>query len=174
MPATEFTGLAGTDGIHEIVDKFVPLDVEDFSGGVLLSDNVGDGVEQMGLAQTGAPIDEKGVVVLAGRVSHRPGGGAGQLVGRAHYEGFEGKFPAVHNGGGFLRLGVLPLAEGLVIQQLDSHVGGEDVLQTGLDAGEEAVLYVGTLEGVGTVEDQLVPLQGDHGGFVEPGLDSGF
>ena len=37
-----------------------------------------------------------------------------------------------------------PPQEILVIQQLDGHVGGEDVLQTGLDVGKEAVLDVGT------------------------------
>ena len=83
---------------------------------------MGDGVEKVGLPQPGVAVDEEGVVVLARRVGHRPGGGAGQLVGGAHYEGVEGKFAAVHNGGGSGLLFVLALAEAVVVQEADGDV----------------------------------------------------
>jgi hypothetical protein len=115
-------GAAGADGLDEVVDKFVALDVEDTGGGGLAADLVGDGIEEVGLAQAGAAVDEEGVVAASGGVGHRPGGGAGQLVGGAHYEGVEGKFAAVHNGGGSGLLFVLALAEAVVVQEADGDV----------------------------------------------------
>ena len=57
---------------------------------------MGDGVEQVGLPQPGVAVDEEGVVVLARRVGHRPGGGAGQFVGGPDYKGLKREFPALH------------------------------------------------------------------------------
>ena len=134
---------------------------------------MGDGVEEVGLAQSRVAVNEEGIVVLAGSVSHRPGGGAGQLVGGAHHEGLEGELPALHQGGGLLLLLVLVAAQPFVVQETYRHIRGEDVLEPRLDIPEETVLNVAALKVVGTVEHQGVPLQGHHRGVVEPGLDGG-
>ena len=152
----EVAGLAGADGFDKIIDELVALDIEDPGGGILLMDDVGNGVEQMGLAQARTAIDEQGVVVLARRVGHGAGGGAGQLVGGAYHEGLKGELAAVHDGSGLVFLGVLPCPESLVVKEAHGHIGGKNILQTGLDVGKEAVLDIGALEIVGTVEDQLV------------------
>ena len=169
----EVPGLSGADGLNEVVDELVAFDVEDSEIRAVLPDDVGDGVEEVGFSQTGVAVDKEGVVVLAGRVGHGPGGGAGQAVGRADHEGLEGEFAALHQGGGLLFLLVLVLAEHIVVQEPHGDVGGKDVLKTGLDAGEEAVLNIGAFKAVGAVEHQRVSLQSDNGGFVEPGFDGG-
>ena len=109
--------------------------------------------------------------MLAGSVRYSPGGGTGQLVGRAYHKGFKGEFPAVHDGSGFVFLRLLPEAEAIVIQKTDGHVGGKDILQPCLNVWQKPVLNIGPFEGVGTVENQLVPLQCDDGGFIKPGFD---
>ena len=134
---------------------------------------MGNGVEQVGLAQPRVAVDEEGVVVLPRRVRHRPGRRAGQTVGGAHHEGVKGELPALHQGYGLLLLLALKALEAVVVQQVDGNVGGEDVLEPGLDVGQEAVLDVGALEGVGTVEVEVVPLQGHYRRLVEPGFDGG-
>ena len=109
--------------------------------------------------------------MLARGVGHRLGGGVGHGVGGAHHEGVKGELPGLHQGHRLFLLRVAVEAQALVIQQADGHVGGEDVLQTGLDVGEEAVLDIIALEVVGAVEHQGVPLQGNHCRLVKPGLD---
>ena len=59
---------------------------------MVLADLVGDGVHQVGLAQTGGAVDEQGVVVHARLFCHGGAGSVGELVGAAHDEGIEGVF----------------------------------------------------------------------------------
>ena len=166
-------GPAGADGLNVVVDELVALDIEDFRGGEFAADDVSDGVEQVGLAQPRVAVDEKGVVVLPRRVRHRPGRTTGQTVGGAHHKGVKGKLPALHQGYGLLLLLALKALKASVVQQVDGDVGGEDVLESRLNVGKEAVLDVGALEGVGTVEVEVVSLQGHYCRFVEPCLDGG-
>ncbi len=53
-------------------------------------DLVGDGVQQVGLAQAGLAVDEQGVVGLGGPLGHRLGRRVGEFVGRAHHEPLKG------------------------------------------------------------------------------------
>ena len=76
---------------------------------------MGDSVKEVGFAQAGAAVDEKGVVAASGGVGYRLGGGTGQLVGGAYYEGVEGELTAVHDGGGLRFLLILALAESVVV-----------------------------------------------------------
>ena len=168
-------GLAGTglNGGHQFVGEVVALDVGDLGSGVVAADDVGDGVDQVGLAKAGVPVDQQGVVVLGRMLRNRHRRRVGQLVGGAHHEGLEGELPALHQGGRLLLLLILVAAQPLVVQKPYRHVGGEDVLESRLDIGEEPVLDIGALEVVGTVEHQGIPLQGHHRGVVKPGLDGG-
>lgn len=112
---------------------------------------MGDGVEEVGFAQARVAVDEQGVVVLARRVGHRLGGGAGQAVGGAHHEGLEGEFPALHQAAGPVGLPAAVPPQSLLIQKLYRDVRGKDVLQPRLDVPQEPVLDVAALEGVGAV-----------------------
>ena len=87
----EFAAPAGPDQLDELVDEVVALDIDDLGVAVVFADDVGNGVQQVGLAQAGVTVDQQGVVVLGGMLRHRHGGGIGQLVAGAHHEGIEGE-----------------------------------------------------------------------------------
>ena len=53
----ELAAAAGTDQFDELVDEVIALDVNDLGIGIVLADDVGDGIDQMGLAQTGITVD---------------------------------------------------------------------------------------------------------------------
>ena len=159
------------DGLDQLVGEGVPLDVDHLVLRVVLVDGVGDGVQQMGLAQAGLAVDKQGIIALARVVGHRPGGGVGELVGGAHHEALEGVLLGAGEEVVLLRLAVLvqlPLGEDHHI-----HVAGEQLPQGGLDlpgvpGGDDIPLEAG-----GGVEDEPVVLQGDGGGVVKPGVDGG-
>lgn len=48
-----------------------------------------DSVEEMGLPQTHASVEEEGVISLGRLMSHGIGGGMGQAVATPHDEGFK-------------------------------------------------------------------------------------
>ena len=134
-------------------------------------DGVGDGVEQVGLAQAGLPVDEQGVITLPRVVGHRPGGGVGELVGGAHHEPLKG---IVLGAGEKIALDGLLVAVQLPLGE-DGHVeiGGEQLIQSLLDeldvpGGDDVPLEAG-----GGVDDKAVLLQGHRGHVVEPGMDGG-
>ena len=120
-----------SDGLDQLVGEGVPLDVDHLVLRVVLVDGVGDGVQQVGLAQAGLPVDEQGVVALARVVGHRPGGGVGKFVGGAHHEALEGVLLGAGEEVVLLRLAVLvqfPLGEHHHV-----HVAGKQLPQGGLD-----------------------------------------
>ena len=101
-------------------------------------DRVGDGVEQVGLAQTGLPVDVEGVIAVPWIIGHRPGGGMGKFVGGAHHEALKGVLLRSRDQIVFFRLLVsvkLPLGE-------HSHLkfGGEQLPQGVLDAGANVIV----------------------------------
>ena len=65
-------------------------DVADLHPGVEVADVVADGVQQVGLAQTGVAVDQQWVVGLAGCLGHGDGRRVREAVGRADHEGLEG------------------------------------------------------------------------------------
>ena len=88
----ELAAPSGPDQADEFIDEIVALDIDDFRVRVVSPDDIGDGVEQMGLAQAGIPIDQQRIVVLGRVFRHCHGRGVGQLVGGAHHEGLKGEF----------------------------------------------------------------------------------
>ena len=83
----ELLGGAVADGRNEVVGKLLRRDVQDAlatAGGLLA-----DGVEEVGLAQAHAGIQEQGIVGLARGVGHRLGGAEGHAIGVAHHEAVE-------------------------------------------------------------------------------------
>ena len=138
-------------------------------------DPVGDGVEQVGLAQTGFPVDEEGVIAVGGVFGHGQGGGVGKFIGRAHDEALKGiVLGAGHEGAVVHRLGGLGELLQLALAQ-DHHVkfGGKELVEGLFDGGKIAGEDDVPLEIGGCVEDEAVGVQGDGLGVVEPGVDGG-
>ena len=54
------------DGLDQFIGEVVALDVGDTGMAVVLPCHMGDGVEQVGLAQARVPVDEQGVIVGGG------------------------------------------------------------------------------------------------------------
>ena len=159
------------DGLDELVGEGVALDVDHFIVRVVVVDGVGDGVKQVGLAQAGLAVDEQGVIAVARVVGHRPGGGVGKFVGRAHHEPLEG---ILLRAGEKAALGGLLIGVQLALGE-DHHVevGGEQLVEGFLDEGDIPGGDDVPFEACGGVEDEAVLLQGDGGGVVEPGVDGG-
>ena len=88
----EFRGGAVADGKNQLIRKFLSLDIQKLVVGVVLPDAPADGIDQMGLAQAAAAVQEQGVIAFGGVIGHRPCGGVRQAVAAAHHEGLEGIF----------------------------------------------------------------------------------
>ena len=167
----EFGVAALADGLDQLVGEGVALDVHHLIVRVVVVDGVGDGVQQMGLAQAGLAVDEQGVIALPGIVCHGPGGGVGELVGGAHHEALEGVLlcPGEEAAllGGFQGVH-LPLGE-------DNHVeiGGKQLVQGVLDEWNIAGCDDVPLEPGGAVQDEAVFVQRHGAGVVKPGIDGG-
>ena len=119
----EFRGGAVADGQNQLICKFLSLDVQKLVVGVVLPDAPADGIDQMGLAQAAAAVQEQGVIAFGGVIGHRPCGGVRQAVAAAHHEGLEGIFlfrdelRLFRGGGG--------LPDGGCLLRKDLHLDGE-------------------------------------------------
>ena len=80
---------AVADGVHELVHVGLGGDVADVAAAEVLQDVVPDGVEEVGLAEPGVPVDEQRVVGTGRGLGHGLGGGVGEPVGRGDDEGLE-------------------------------------------------------------------------------------
>ena len=172
---THFGGLvgAGLDGGHQLVGQIVALDVGDLGPGVVFLDDVGDGVDQVGLAKAGVPVNEEGVVILGGMLRHRHGGGVGQLVGGAHHKGLKGELV----GGKAVTLlfgAAAELRVRQVVQNTDLEIHGEEIPDRILDVFHEKVFNVAPLEIVGAVENEGISADVHGLQLVEPGVDGRF
>jgi hypothetical protein len=93
------------DGLDHLVRELVALQVGDLFRRVLFMDGLGDGEEQMALAEAGVAVDKEGVINLAGVFRNCHGGGVSKFVRSADNEVIEGiavrfrqkilRFPAV-------------------------------------------------------------------------------
>ena len=168
-------GLAGTglNGGHQFVGEVVALDVGDLGGGVVAADDVGDGVDQVGLAKAGVPVDQQGVVVLGGMLRNRHRRRVGQLVGGAHHEGLEGELVGGKTVALLMGRGAVELRVGKVVQDPHFKVRGENVVQGRLDVFHEQGLDIALFKVVGTVEDKGIPPDVHRLQLVEPGGDGG-
>ena len=82
--------VAVTQAGDEVRGELLGVDVLDADLGVEGTRVVADGVQEVGLAQAGAPVDEQGVVGAGGRLRHGDGGGVGEPVGGAGDVGVKG------------------------------------------------------------------------------------
>ena len=58
----------------------------------MLEEMVADGMEEMGLSQTHASVNEERIVILGRRIGDRHAGGAGKLIARPHHKILKGIF----------------------------------------------------------------------------------
>ena len=86
---TELEVLAAADGVDQLVCELVALDVDDVIVRVLALDLVGDGIEQVRLAEAGLAVDEQGVIGVGGVIRDGAGGGKRVLVRRTDDEFIE-------------------------------------------------------------------------------------
>jgi len=126
------------DGADQLVGEVVALDIDDAGLRPALLHQMSDGVQQMGLAQTGIAVDEQGVVALRRLLRHGFGGGVGQLVLGPHHIRLKRKGVGVEQVAGLVGGHAVVGGQLLVVEDLHLHVRGEDVLQRRLDLGQEA------------------------------------
>ncbi len=79
------------NGGDHFIGKLVAFDIYDFKKGMLPANFIGDGVKQMGFANTGRTVNKKGIVGLPRIFGHRHRRPMGKAVTGADYEGIEGK-----------------------------------------------------------------------------------
>ena len=159
------------NGLNELIGEGVPLDVENPKFRVRGVELVGDGVEQMGLAQSRLSVDKQGIVGLPWPVGHREGGGVGELVGGPHHEPLEGILLRTRHKG---IPGALALLLQLALAQHDHlEVSGKELPQGLLNGGEVAGEDNIPLKVGGCVEHEAVFVQGDGACVVKPGVNGG-
>ena len=134
---------------------------------------MGDGVEQMGLAQSGVAVDEQRVEVFRRLIRHGPCRRIGQLVLRPHHIRLEGEGVGIQQGAGLIRGHTVIGSQLLVVEDLHLQIGGEDVLQRRLDVLHETGLDGAFFEGVAAMQHEGGVLHGDHVYLVEPCADGG-
>ena len=161
------------DGGDQLVGKVVALDVHDPQVLPLALDLMGDGVEQMGLAQSGVAVDEQRVEVFRRLIRHGPCRRIGQLVLRPHHIRLEGEGVGIQQGTGLIRGHTVIGSQLLVVEDLHLQIGGEDVLQRRLDVLHETGLDGAFFEGVAAMQHEGGVLHGDHVHLVEPCADGG-
>ena len=88
--ATERLLRAVPDAVDVVVEERLGRDVPDQEVRVVLPHEVGDGLEQVGLAQPGVAVDEQRVVGERRPLGDGQGGRVGEAVRRADHEGVEG------------------------------------------------------------------------------------
>ena len=88
----EFFAFAKFDGVDEIGIKVGNGGVEDFEGGIFSKKLVADGLDEVGLAEAGATIEEEGIIAVAGGVDDTASGGDGEVVVGADDEIVESVF----------------------------------------------------------------------------------
>ncbi|MPN36843.1 hypothetical protein SDC9_184355 [bioreactor metagenome] len=125
---------SGADRLHQFVGQIVALYVGDFGIRLPSADHMGNGVEQVSLAQTRIPVDKQRIVVLGRLFRHGDGGGIGHFVGRSNHEGLKGEVAGgkqIHGA-----LSGLPAVKGgklLIGQNHYLKVLGEDIVEGGFD-----------------------------------------
>ena len=148
----EVLGAARADGGDQLVGELLTGHVHDDEIGVGALDLGLDGRQQMGLAQTGATVDEQRVVG-AGRVGcDRLRSSKRKLVGRALDEVFEGELVVALRGGG-VRLVLLRqhdlVRRGAGHHEGDVHIKAQHGLEGFLEQAEVAVRH--------DLADEVVP-----------------
>jgi hypothetical protein len=92
VPIAELDGGVEADGVDEIVGELLGRHVGDPDARIALPRVMTDGVEQVGLAEAHAAVDEQGIVRLRELLPDRHAGRVRELVARPDHERVEGVF----------------------------------------------------------------------------------
>ena len=167
----EVAATACPNQLNELIDEVIALDVDDFSSRIILPDHVGDGVQQVGLAQTGIAVDQQGVVVLGGMLRHRHRGGVGQLIAGTYHEGLKREILVGEAITVFLGRAALKFQKSRFIQDLHFKLHGEEILKGGFDVFDKQGFDVSFFKVVGTVQIEGIFPDVHRRQFIEPGGD---
>ena len=140
----EVLGAAGADGGDQLIGELLAGNIHDDEVGVGALDLGLDGGEQMGLAQTGAAVDEQRVVGAGGIGRHRLRSSKRKLVGGAFDKVLEGELVVALRGGGvcLVLLGQHHLVgRGAGHHQRDIHVKAQHGLEGLLEQAKIAVRH---------------------------------
>ena len=130
----EFHIFALLQGGDQFVGELVAFDINDLGVGTLAVDLAGDGIEQMGLAETAGAIEKQGIVALMQSVGHRHRGGVGEAVGGAYHKAVKGVFFIEEEG--VISAGKVGFF--LVAHHFHHHIAVEELLHGIHDIGGKA------------------------------------
>ena len=68
-------------GAHHVGDEILAILVDHLGAGIACAQHVADGVDEVGLAQTGTTVNKQRIISLAGILRDLQAGGSGNLVG---------------------------------------------------------------------------------------------
>ena len=140
---------------------------------MILLQAVGDGVEQVGLAQSRIAVDKQGVIVGPGPLRNRVGGGIGQFVVGPHHIGLEGEGPAVPGVSGMVGLNAVVGGKLVIVEDFYLKIRRKQVPQGVPDIGQKPGLNGFLLKLVAAVQHKGGVLHGHHLHLVKPGIDGG-
>ena len=168
----ELRGLVVANGADQFVGELLGGQVLDADLGMAVRQAMPDGVEQVGLAEADAAVDEERIVGRGGVLGHGQAGGLGELVGRADDErlervpGIEGRGRRGRGGGDRRRRrgGGKRAVDG----QDDVRAGPEQVRGGRLEGGQVMLLDVLTGELVGHGQLQAVIVVAEKAGRADP------
>jgi hypothetical protein len=173
VAVSEVLGLVVADRADELVGELLRGEVFDANPGVGAGETVADGMEQMGLAETDAAVDEEGVVGGGRELGHGETGRLGELVGGADDEGLERVTPIEVGGrrGGGGRGGRGGRRGGAVDGEDDVGPGAEASRGGGLEIWEVVVLDVAADKLIGDGYFQAVVPVAEETARPEPGVE---
>ena len=164
----EFDIFTVFNGVNQLVGELVALDVDNVGVGIFLADAVGNGVQQMGLANAGRAIEKQRVVHLTRGLADGNGSGMGKPVGGAHHKIVKGKLGVKIHRRGRSTL-IFPGGQLFVAEHQQLGVGIENLFQGVMDVVGAAAADDLPAEVRGGIENQIVLIQLHHLGIVEPG-----
>ena len=167
----EVAATACPNQLNELIDEVIALDVDNFGSRIILPDHVGDGIQQMSLAQTGIAVDQQGVVVLGGMLRHRHRGGVGQLIAGTYHEGLKREILVGEAIAVFLGRTALKFQKSRFVQDLHFKLHGEEILKGGFDVFDKQGFDVSFFKVVGTVQIEGIFPDVHRRQFIEPGGD---
>ena len=93
---TEFAAASRADQFNELVDEIVALDVDDICLWLADAHLMGNGIDQMGLAEAGVPVDKKRIVVIDRPVRYGARRSVGHFIRFAYDERFKCEIARFH------------------------------------------------------------------------------
>ena len=120
------------NGGNQLIGKLVTLYVDNVGIRLVLTNTVGNGIEQMGFAHAGRSVNEQGIIYIAGIFCNGLCRAVGKAVGRADHKAVKGKLGVkVHRSGlVVLRMKCLQL---LVTKDQQLDIGVKQFLHCFLD-----------------------------------------